>query len=67
MVSENRARIDVLGLDYYSHSELAWTKNGRATVHPVAGFAAVALDYAGGIAALSCCRKPTCAELSMTG
>jgi dTDP-4-dehydrorhamnose reductase len=34
---ENRARVDVLGLDYYSHSELAWTKAGRATAHPVAG------------------------------
>ena len=40
------ARVDVLGLDYYSHSEIAWTKHGRATTHPVAGFASVALDYA---------------------
>jgi hypothetical protein len=43
---DNRARIDVLGLDYYSHSELAWTKAGRVGDHPVAGFASVALDYA---------------------
>jgi beta-glucosidase/6-phospho-beta-glucosidase/beta-galactosidase len=43
---DNRARIDVLGLDYYSHSELAWTAAGRASSHPVAGFKAVALDYA---------------------
>jgi hypothetical protein len=43
---EHPARVDVLGLDYYSHSELAWTKHGRAASHPVAGFASVALDYA---------------------
>ena len=43
---EHPARVDVLGLDYYSHSEIAWTKHGRATTHPVAGFASVALDYA---------------------
>ena len=43
---EHPARVDVLGLDYYSHSELAWTKYGRAVAHPVAGFASVALDYA---------------------
>jgi len=43
---DNPAHIDVLGLDYYSHSELAWTKHGRADVHPVVGFKAVALEYA---------------------
>jgi hypothetical protein len=42
------ARIDVLGLDYYSHSELAWRGGGavRALSHPVQGFAATALEYA---------------------
>lgn len=43
---ENPARIDVLGLDYYAHSELEW--GGRGRVFPVrqpAGFAAVAMDY----------------------
>lgn len=43
---QNPGRIDVLGLDYYSHSELAWTKDGRTAIHPVAGFKSVALDYA---------------------
>ena len=44
--------IDVLGLDYYIHSEMEWfssTKNGRPDIHPVnrhpRGFAAVAEDY----------------------
>ena len=43
---ENPARIDVLGLDYYSHSELEWNKNGR--VYPnlfPEGFVSVAMDY----------------------
>lgn len=43
---ENPARIDVLGLDYYSHSELEWNKNGR--VYPnlfPEGFSSVAMDY----------------------
>lgn len=44
--AEHPARIDVLGLDYYSHSELAWAKDGRRTRHEVKGFAAIALDYA---------------------
>jgi beta-glucosidase/6-phospho-beta-glucosidase/beta-galactosidase len=41
------ARIDVLGLDYYSHSELAWRDGGaeRETAHEVQGFAATALEY----------------------
>jgi hypothetical protein len=43
---EHAARLDVLGLDYYSQSELAWTKHGHAAAHPVARFGAVALDYA---------------------
>jgi len=44
---ERPTRIDILGLDYYSHSELAWRDGGavRALVHPVQGFAATALEY----------------------
>lgn len=43
----NPSRIDVLGLDYYSHSELAWRNGGaeREADHPVQGFAATALEY----------------------
>lgn len=43
---ENPARIDVLGLDYYAHSELEWRVTGRVypNEQPV-GFAAVALEY----------------------
>ncbi len=43
---DHPARVDVLGLDYYSHSELVWTSQGRASEHPVAGFASLALEYA---------------------
>jgi len=45
--ADHAARIDVLGLDYYSHSELAWRDGGavRETSHPVQGFAATALEY----------------------
>jgi hypothetical protein len=45
---QHPAHIDVLGLDYYSHSELAWLQGGavRETRHPVQGFAAVGLEYA---------------------
>jgi beta-glucosidase/6-phospho-beta-glucosidase/beta-galactosidase len=45
--ADHPARVDGLGLDYYSHSELAWRKGGaeRALHHPVVGFAAVAMDY----------------------
>jgi beta-glucosidase/6-phospho-beta-glucosidase/beta-galactosidase len=41
------ARIDILGLDYYSHSELAWREGGalREKRHEVQGFAATALEY----------------------
>jgi hypothetical protein len=43
---ENPARIDVLGLDYYSHSELEWNKHGRVYPHTVPeGFVSVAMDY----------------------
>jgi beta-glucosidase/6-phospho-beta-glucosidase/beta-galactosidase len=43
----NPVRIDVLGLDYYSHSELAWRSGQeRAGAHPVQGFALTALEYA---------------------
>lgn len=44
--AEHPARMDVLGLDYYSHSELAWARDGRRARHEVRGFASVALDYA---------------------
>jgi hypothetical protein len=43
---DNPARIDVLGLDYYAHSELEWNANGR--VYPnlfPEGFVSVAMDY----------------------
>jgi beta-glucosidase/6-phospho-beta-glucosidase/beta-galactosidase len=45
---ENPARIDVLGLDYYAHSELEWRENGQTRVYPneqPEGFAVVAEDY----------------------
>ena len=44
---EHAARIDVLGLDYYSHSELAWRRGGaeREMSHPVQGFATTAMEY----------------------
>jgi hypothetical protein len=38
--------IDVLGLDYYSHSERAWTAKGAAAEYDVVGFKNVALEYA---------------------
>ncbi|HEX9960977.1 MAG TPA: family 1 glycosylhydrolase [Pyrinomonadaceae bacterium] len=43
---ENPARIDVIGLDYYSHSELEWGEQGRIfpSIFP-SGFVNVALDY----------------------
>lgn len=46
--ADHPARIDVLGLDYYSHSELAWRQGGavRETRHAVQGFAAIGLEYA---------------------
>lgn len=43
---DNPARIDVIGLDYYSHSELEWGAQGR--VYPSLfpeGFVSVAMDY----------------------
>jgi beta-glucosidase/6-phospho-beta-glucosidase/beta-galactosidase len=43
---ENPARIDVIGLDYYAHSELEWNEHGR--VYPnlfPEGFVSVAMDY----------------------
>ncbi len=42
---DNPATIDILGLDYYSHSELGWTTSGQETNHPVLGFKATALEY----------------------
>ena len=44
--AENPARIDIIGLDYYAHCELEWSKGGR--IYPnqqPEGFAAVAMDY----------------------
>jgi beta-glucosidase len=43
---ENPSRIDILGLDYYAHSELEWNCGTR--IYPnqnPEGFAAVAMDY----------------------
>lgn len=43
---ENPARIDVIGLDYYAHCELEWSRRGR--IYPnqnPEGFAAIAMDY----------------------
>lgn len=44
--TENPARIDVIGLDYYSHSELEWSAEGRVypNLYPE-GFVSVAMDY----------------------
>lgn len=39
------ARIDVLGLDFYAHSELGWTVDGRSDDFSPGGFKSVALDY----------------------
>jgi hypothetical protein len=41
------ARIDVLGLDYYAHSELGWTVAGQSDEFLPWGFKRVALEYAG--------------------
>lgn len=43
---EKPARIDVLGLDFYAHSELGWTRDGRSDEFTPRGFKAVALEYA---------------------
>ena len=43
---DNPARIDIIGLDYYSHSELEWSEQGR--IYPSLfpeGFVSVAMDY----------------------
>ncbi len=44
---ENRAQIDMIGLDYYSHSELGHRGNGEVIVPTPqpSGFATVARDY----------------------
>lgn len=42
---DNPARIDVLGLDYYAHSELGWTVQGQSDAFLPHGFRKVALDY----------------------
>ncbi|MGC2238531.1 MAG: family 1 glycosylhydrolase [Pyrinomonadaceae bacterium] len=44
--TENPSRIDILGLDYYAHSELEW--NGDERIYPnrnPEGFANIAMDY----------------------
>jgi beta-glucosidase/6-phospho-beta-glucosidase/beta-galactosidase len=44
--TENPSRIDILGLDYYAHSELEWNRNVR--VYPnrnPEGFAKIAMEY----------------------
>ena len=38
-------RIDVLGLDYYNHNELWWSRDGRIEPPERRGFADVATDY----------------------
>jgi beta-glucosidase/6-phospho-beta-glucosidase/beta-galactosidase len=43
--ADHRARIDVLGLDYYMHSEMEWTGDQRMQLHSPRGFAAVAEVY----------------------
>jgi hypothetical protein len=42
----NAARVDVLGLDFYAHSEMGWTRRGRSDGFAAWGFRRVALDYA---------------------
>jgi hypothetical protein len=42
---EHPARIDVLGLDYYAHSELGWTVAGQSDDFLPWGFKRVALEY----------------------
>ncbi len=39
------ARIDVLGLDFYAHSELGWTVDGQSDAFEPAGFRKVAHQY----------------------
>lgn len=41
----NPATIDILGLDYYSHSEVGWTNAGRGKNYAVVGFKTTALEY----------------------
>ncbi len=44
--NKNPSRIDILGLDYYAHSELEWNLDERIypNLHPE-GFANIAMDY----------------------
>jgi beta-glucosidase/6-phospho-beta-glucosidase/beta-galactosidase len=42
---DNPARIDVLGLDYYAHSEMGWTEEGHSDAFLPLGFRRLALDY----------------------
>jgi beta-glucosidase/6-phospho-beta-glucosidase/beta-galactosidase len=42
---DNPARIDVLGLDFYAHSELGWNVHGQSDDFRPWGFRRVALEY----------------------
>jgi hypothetical protein len=42
---DNPARIDVMGLDFYAHSELGWNVGGQSDDFLPCGFRKVALDY----------------------
>ncbi len=42
---DNPARIDVLGLDFYAHSELGWNVHGQSDDFLPWGFKRVALEY----------------------
>lgn len=39
------ARIDVLGLDYYAHSEMGWTRAGSSDAFRPLGFRGLAMEY----------------------
>lgn len=41
----NKTVVHVIGLDYYSHSEFAWSKEGAVPFHKVLGFAKVAMHW----------------------
>lgn len=41
----NPGHVDVLGLDYYAHSEMGWTTEGRSEACAAWGFRRVALEY----------------------
>ncbi len=41
----NPARVDVLGLDYYAHSEMGWNVQGRSEHFEPLGFRRAAIEY----------------------